>query len=75
MALKLQTEPTGELVIEATDAYVPTRTLFVESFGTAVLMTMEKDGEIAAQFSINPTEFAALAGIVAELELIGAFSG
>lgn len=75
MASKTHTGPGNEIVVEVDDAYVNSRTLFVEPFDTSVLLTVEVDEEIAAQFNISPKEFAALAVIVAELERIGAFNG
>lgn len=75
MATKTHIGPGNEIVVEVSDGYINSRTLFVEPFDTTVLLTLEAGGEIAAQFNISPKEFAALAVIVAELDRIGAFSG
>lgn len=75
MAIKTHTGLGQDIVIEAHDPHVDSRTLFVEPFGDTVLLTVERGGEISGQFNISPKEFAALAAIVAELEKIGTFNG
>ena len=75
MAIKTYTDLGGEIVFEVADAYITSRTLYAEPFDDTLLLTSMRDGDLAAQFSITPAEFAALAEMVAELDRIGAFDG